>query len=439
MYNSGKCDSRKLENIYEGFLAVSKRFEPNTDLTQQLEAWQQGKWKNYLDHLLRRIPVRIEGKTVVDFGCRYGLLFPLLLELGAKQVIGIEELELYLEPGKQLFSKIGEKVKFLSSEQGYLPLQPESIDLVIMNEVISHINPTILPVVYLEIARILVEGGLLFISDGNNLGFEPYLSEHLVPLYEALENGPDGSQVGDVNVQRCFLNQRKDFIKQRYPELPENQNQFLAENTSGLFGTYLDTVIERFVKTGELIRRPHRKGTPPIYPDWGQVEERGFYPEQVAYELKSYGFVCEILNKPCRPPSEAKTVLLVPSQISPATGYGQPAFQAAFPNEYPKHLPSLMLEDGQPLPYPLDNHAEIAHKGMGRYSIWRDSNTIYFSSSDNSDPRNNGRQYELYWTIHENDQPSYPGPCFQIAATKTNHLNELGSKSPTGFITGFPK
>jgi hypothetical protein len=37
----------------------------------------------------------------------------------------------------------------------------------------------------------------------------------------------------------------------------------------------------------------------------------------------------------------------------------------------------------------------IKDGGDGRYGLWNES--LYFSSSDNSDPHSNGRKYELAW------------------------------------------
>ncbi|GJM21729.1 MAG: hypothetical protein DHS20C15_16440 [Planctomycetota bacterium] len=51
------------------------------------------------------------------------------------------------------------------------------------------------------------------------------------------------------------------------------------------------------------------------------------------------------------------------------------------------------FEDGVELPEPDDVHDTIRSEGGGRYSVW--GNTLYFSSSDNSDPSTNGRTYEL--------------------------------------------
>jgi hypothetical protein len=50
-----------------------------------------------------------------------------------------------------------------------------------------------------------------------------------------------------------------------------------------------------------------------------------------------------------------------------------------------------VYEDGVPLPTPHSDHAAIRRHGNGRYSHWTEG--IYFSASDNTDPRRNGRRY----------------------------------------------
>jgi hypothetical protein len=56
-----------------------------------------------------------------------------------------------------------------------------------------------------------------------------------------------------------------------------------------------------------------------------------------------------------------------------------------------------ILEDGKSLGPPHSFHSEIWDKGAGRYSHWGNASgsAVVFSASDNSDPRANGRRYEL--------------------------------------------
>ena len=57
-----------------------------------------------------------------------------------------------------------------------------------------------------------------------------------------------------------------------------------------------------------------------------------------------------------------------------------------------------MQEDGEWLAFANAPHEAIAQVGEGRYSFWGD--TLYFSTSDNSDPNTNGRQYCWFGDIN---------------------------------------
>jgi len=54
----------------------------------------------------------------------------------------------------------------------------------------------------------------------------------------------------------------------------------------------------------------------------------------------------------------------------------------------------ILLENGKPLSHPHALHKRIREQGRGHYSHWTTS-TLYFSASDASDPRTNGKKYEL--------------------------------------------
>jgi hypothetical protein len=56
----------------------------------------------------------------------------------------------------------------------------------------------------------------------------------------------------------------------------------------------------------------------------------------------------------------------------------------------------ILTEDGKPLGPAHTSHEETRTKGLGRWSHWG-ARGIQFSSSDNSDPRTNGRQYKVVY------------------------------------------
>ena len=59
--------------------------------------------------------------------------------------------------------------------------------------------------------------------------------------------------------------------------------------------------------------------------------------------------------------------------------------------------PAVIYEDGSPLKYPNTPPFSVDRRGKGRFTI--EGGNLILSSSDNSDPRENGRQYEIYWPI----------------------------------------
>ena len=67
-------------------------------------------------------------------------------------------------------------------------------------------------------------------------------------------------------------------------------------------------------------------------------------------------------------------------------------------NEFSQRSCLVFKENGKPLGPPHAVHASIEELGKGLYSHWND--VIYFSSSDNTDPMTNGREYSFSGTMY---------------------------------------
>jgi hypothetical protein len=82
------------------------------------------------------------------------------------------------------------------------------------------------------------------------------------------------------------------------------------------------------------------------------------------------------------------------NSIAPESGF---AYIASINHpEWSAHVkPSTaeVLENGKPLRFSNSIHRDIRDIGRGRYSFWHDH--LYFSASDNSDPRKNGKIYTI--------------------------------------------
>ncbi len=59
----------------------------------------------------------------------------------------------------------------------------------------------------------------------------------------------------------------------------------------------------------------------------------------------------------------------------------------------PQRSRLMLFENGIPVGFAHQTHADIEAHGRGRYSHWKD--TLIFSATDNSDPNQNGRRYSI--------------------------------------------
>jgi hypothetical protein len=86
---------------------------------------------------------------------------------------------------------------------------------------------------------------------------------------------------------------------------------------------------------------------------------------------------------------------VAPIQLRPPAGY-------VIDNDLPGRAASnlRLRENGQPLAAAHSAHSDIRERGQGRYSHWQGS--LWFSASDSSDPRTNGRTYTVSVTASVN-------------------------------------
>jgi lysophospholipase L1-like esterase len=91
---------------------------------------------------------------------------------------------------------------------------------------------------------------------------------------------------------------------------------------------------------------------------------------------------------------------------------------------------AVVYEDGIPLPGAHTSHDSIRKDGGGKYSHWQTE--LYFSASDNSDPRSNGRKYRFATKAHLPRRLLYliSSLLFLILAVESVKLVRRALKSP---------
>lgn len=261
--------------IPDYFAELSRRFD------------EEELWRAY--GVVLDIMPSVAGGVVVDLGCKFGHTLPLFHSMGAVTCLGVDVEQTYLTFGNSMLEAIEFPGKLLASDEGYLPIESETVDFVLLNEVISHINPSYLETIYAEASRILKVGGYILIADGNNRA-NPSCVADLRKLFAAWELGPKGTNTGRDIVSEPFFARRKEIIAQLHPELPAKELEYLAQNTAGLFGDRLVTEVKKYLCRDGWAERPYRPGICPMNPGpGGVVMERALHPIQVELSLAEYG------------------------------------------------------------------------------------------------------------------------------------------------------
>ncbi len=98
-------------------------------------------------------------------------------------------------------------------------------------------------------------------------------------------------------------------------------------------------------------------------------------------------------------------------------------------SETPFRSTLRVTEDGIVLGPAHTQHAEIAEQGRGRFSHWH--NTLYFSTSDGTNPRSNGRRYEVTatWRLSPMALLGILAACCLVSPTARRSLANESSKA----------
>ena len=140
---------------------------------------EEGRYRTLLG-VLRGLRPYIEGRRVLDFGAGNGMALLGLLDLGAREVVGIEPEEKRVVQGTPAFRGMPNALLLHVSDTRSLPLEPESFDTVIANAVLEHI-PQPRDAYILEMWRVLRPGCVLVINETPNK-YVPYES-HTTKLW----------------------------------------------------------------------------------------------------------------------------------------------------------------------------------------------------------------------------------------------------------------
>lgn len=233
-----------------------------------------------------------QNKTVLELGCGFGLMLVSFGMFGSKRLIGVDIAQENQEGFQKLSAQFPDlDLNFQLGDWLNLPHEPESFDVVLMYESISHIRDT--DIILSEIHNVLKPNGVLFISDGNNdLSVYAKIISHRKWKHAETETA-QSSQVSRSVDRLSYRQARANMIKEAYPHLAPDVVQEFSEKTRGLFGQeILDYVAACLVGKKNLPQASFSYRNPIT----GEFHEKSFNPLKLSGQLQALGFQSELLR-----------------------------------------------------------------------------------------------------------------------------------------------
>ena len=218
--------------------------------------------------------VRLQGKTVVDVGCGFGIHARFYAAWGASRVIGIELSPLHTIVNQRLLAgcRRSERFEYHEASATDTGLPAAIADVVVAREAISHFED--LPRFWPEVARLLKPDGCLIISDFNN-GLNRRIAARTQAEYARREGR--------------YRDWRLRYIRQHFPKIPEDAAKRLADETSGLSFGEIDEAARRYCEEGVYPGHTYVVGTAPFNPLDRQPMEVLLDPYALCREMAMHG------------------------------------------------------------------------------------------------------------------------------------------------------
>jgi len=234
--------------------------------------------------------------TGCDVGCWFGVSCLVQKALGARRVYGVDILPGVIREAAEWAAKLNiPDVHFREMFEGIIPLQSNTMDWAIFNQVLCNDVGGNFYRSLAEAHRVCRPGGVVAVCDNNN-PYCPATIERLKKTTRRLELGggdedsPDGRN----------YHGRREMIRRIAPDLPDETVNRLARETCYMWGRDLARAVWKYVDTGEWPRSAYDPELlkPSVMPSTGWANGNVTDPYALCRAMERLGLEAHICVMP---------------------------------------------------------------------------------------------------------------------------------------------
>lgn len=226
----------------------------------------------------------LQGKSVLDVGCGFGMACTIMKLLGADTVEGIDTFQPMIDTCKSYMQATPElsDIRVQNGLSYQLPFDDDSFDVVMNFEALSHFMHQEQSIA--EAVRVLKPGGTYVIADDNN-GANPSVVAMNAEIWQRFENGPTGDVHGH-RVKLPYVESRAKILAEALPALDSASCNELARLTSYMKKDQIIAAGEQYLRDGQMPDSPFQQDRCPVEPLVGQMMENLINPVSLSTSLE---------------------------------------------------------------------------------------------------------------------------------------------------------
>jgi len=300
-----KIIGKAIENLFSKMLILNTQ---NLNISEYNKSYIQKYFKSYSYYMslysqlflktFKKLTKPVSECTFVDYGGGCGMLSYLAKEIGFKTVVYNDINRVSVHDTQIISGSLHIPIDYYISGDAeefiykikLLDIKP---DLICSFDVLEHIYN--IESCITTLSKINSDFTLLFMTSANPEN--PFIACRLKKLHIRSEYKEVVNNIrkGDIYINTSFLQERREIIGNKFPELDVREINFLASKSRGLRKDDIEKMVSDYIETGEIVYKINHP-TNTCDPYTGSWTEKLIDIKQLKYFIKKINLNVELSN-----------------------------------------------------------------------------------------------------------------------------------------------